>query len=93
MAKTNKYIVAKAKEDSLRPARLSLPQSGRYNSVLEAAAIGRCSAKKAIKAKCIVGCGMEDVQSRVEGCTVYSCPLHAFRPYQKTARIEAAVQE
>ena len=58
----------------------------RYRLTYKRAIIGDLTAKRAVKAFC-QGCqGYEQLPESVRDCTVQSCPLHAMRPYQATAR-------
>lgn len=41
---------------------------------------GVASPRQAIKAKCLECCGFD--RKTVAGCTGYSCPLWAYRPFQ-----------
>lgn len=54
-----------------------------YGSVVEAARAGTASKADAIKAFCILCVG--EVKADVTNCTAKSCPLYAYRPYQKGA--------
>lgn len=42
---------------------------------------GDCSPRQAIKAQCLSCVGFD--RQSITHCTGYSCPLWAFRPYQK----------
>jgi hypothetical protein len=55
----------------------------RYRQALLEVLKGRRSPRQAIKAKCAQCCGYEDVQNRVSDCTIQTCALWAYRPYQK----------
>lgn len=51
-----------------------------YSGVFKKAKSGK-SRLAAIKAKCLECCGFQ--RSEVQRCTVETCPLHPYRPYQK----------
>jgi hypothetical protein len=55
----------------------------RCRRILDRAYRGLATQKGAIQAKCLECCGFEDVPERIETCTVYSCPLWAYRPLKK----------
>ena len=71
------------KDTDLRLAKARQHAPSLFKSNLEKAARGELSPSGAIKAKCGECCGFEDTVQRVRTCTVYSCPLHAYRPYQE----------
>lgn len=52
-----------------------------YRNIMLKAYEGRGSARQAIKAACLSCVGFE--RESITHCTGYSCPLWAFRPYQK----------
>jgi hypothetical protein len=56
-----------------------LPKSARRNYLRATA--GKASPRSAIKAFCGECCG--DVRSEVTNCTALTCPLFAYRPFQK----------
>jgi hypothetical protein len=45
--------------------------------------VGEASPRQAIKAKCQECVGYEDVTAAIPACTVFKCPLWAYRPYQQ----------
>ena len=51
-------------------------------NTLREAFSGSASPRKAIKAMCLSCTGFE--REAVRDCTGYSCPLWAYRPFQKT---------
>ena len=54
----------------------------RYFVMTHKAYSGVLSKSKAIGAKCAECVGFEEVTERVKTCTVSSCPLWHYRPYQ-----------
>lgn len=52
----------------------------KFKGMMQKCLDGKGGRKNAIKTKCYECCGWEDVQERVESCTVKSCPLWSFRP-------------
>ena len=54
-----------------------------YGSVVERARLGTASPREAIRAYCIV-CSCEQ-KAEITNCTVKSCPLYLYRPYQRGA--------
>jgi hypothetical protein len=71
-----------SKDTDLRLAKLAGVPVGKFKPVLEKAARGELSPGGAIRAKCLECTGLEDSVDRIKNCTCYSCPLHAYRPYQ-----------
>ena len=57
-----------------------------YRITMEKAYSGDCSPRSAIKAQCLICVGYE--RDSITHCTGYSCPLFAFRPYQKEGGTE-----
>lgn len=79
MARSNRDT----KDTSLRLLRVDSHVPEKFKGLIERSAKGENTPTMAIKAKCIECCGFEDVSDRVRHCTTYSCPLHAYRPYQE----------
>jgi hypothetical protein len=52
-----------------------------YRITMAKAYAGDCSPRAAIKAQCLICVGYE--RDSITNCTGWSCPLFAFRPYQK----------
>ena len=52
-----------------------------YRVAMEKAYYGQCSPRQAVKAACLICVGYQ--RDSITHCTGYSCPLWAFRPYQK----------
>lgn len=52
-----------------------------YRVIMQDAYQGTCSPRRAIKAACLHCVGFD--RQAITHCTGYSCPLWAFRPYQK----------
>src|SRR5262245_50952604 len=59
-----------------------VPPSAR--GIVERAFVGKASPRAAIKAKCLDCCCYD--RGEVVACTVVLCPLHSYRPFQKSAR-------
>jgi hypothetical protein len=58
--------------------RAVLSRQGLYRKAL----LGQVSPRQAIKAKCQECVCWEEMVSRIGQCTVRSCPIWAYRPYQ-----------
>lgn len=54
-----------------------------YQNVVAKAQRGEVSPRQAIKARCLQCSNF--VRAEVAHCTVKSCALHAYRPYQQSA--------
>lgn len=55
----------------------------KYKNLYRKALMGLLRGKRIVQAKCAECVGFEDVKNSVSTCTVKTCPLWLYRPYQK----------
>ena len=69
------------RQETIEKQLSQAPESAK--GALTQAFSGAASPRKAIKAMCLSCMGYERVQ--IANCTGFSCPLWAYRPFQKAA--------
>ena len=62
----------------------TIPEMSR--GIISRALAGTSSPRQAIKAKCLACCNCD--RSEVHHCRVFTCPLHAYRPFQEGSDVE-----
>lgn len=55
----------------------------KYRPLLDKATAGKLSPRKAIRVKCYECVGFEDVKARISECSIKTCPLNSYRPFQE----------